>query len=181
MFDKSNQIGRTCVCLILLCCSHNGLVAEEHADATTLASNSTVRATHVMGFEGIANNAKGTLSVQDDVLRFQKANGSSVQIPIDSIRSFAAGQQDKQVGGAPMALTKAATPFGSGRLISLLSHKKYDTATLEYLDSEGGVHGAIFLLKNGQSEVLRSELEANGLPADRFGNDSTKAGAQEDK
>ena len=181
MFDKSKQIARMCACLIFLCCAHNVLVAEDHSGATTSASNSMIRATHIMGFEGMAKNANGTLSLQDNALRFKKGNGSPVQIPIDSIGSFAAGQQDKQVGGAPMMLTKAAAPFGGGRVMSLFSHKKFDTVTLEYVDSNGGVHGAIFLLEKGQAQVLRSELEAGGLPADRFQNDTTKAHTEEGK
>lgn len=181
MFDESNQLRQICVCVIILCCAHSAMAAGEHSGATTLPSHSTVRATHVMGFERIANNANGTLSLQENALRFQEGNGSPVQIPVDSIRSFAAGQQDRQIGGVPMALTRAATPFGGGRVIGLFSHKRYDTVTLEYLDSNGGVHGAIFLMKKGQGDVFRSELEANGLPADRFENGAMKPGAPEGK
>ncbi|HYZ87028.1 MAG TPA: hypothetical protein VE621_21615 [Bryobacteraceae bacterium] len=135
-------------------------------------------ATHILGFEGIANNANGSLSLQGDALRFQKRDGSPAQIPIDSIRNLALGEDDKQVGGVPLALTRAATPFGGGRVIGLFSHKKYDTVTLEYLDSNGGLHSAIFLLNKGQGQVLRSELEAKGLPASPIDNDSTKPGTK---
>ena len=44
-------------------------------------------------------------------------------------------QEDKQVGGLPMALGRAATPYGGGRVIRLFAHKKYDFVTLEYFDS----------------------------------------------
>ena len=85
------------------------------------------------------------------------------------------------MGGAPLALTRAAAPFESGRVIGLFSHKKFDTVTLEYVDANGGLHGAIFLLSRGQGQILRTELEANGLPVTHIENDSTKAGAQEGK
>jgi len=39
----------------------------------------------------------------------------------------------------------------------------YDTLTLEYVDSDGGVHGAIFQLKKGQGELLKDELLARGV------------------
>lgn len=102
-----------------------------------------------MGFEGIANNANGSLSVQGNLLRFQKGNDSPAQIPIDSITNFALGEEDKQVGGVPLTVTKAAIPFGDGRAVGVVSHKKYDTVTVEYLDPNGGLHGAIFLLDKG--------------------------------
>jgi hypothetical protein len=181
MIERSNHIGRIFVCLMVLCCCHNGLKAQEQSGANALASGSTVPATHVLGFEGIANNASGRLSVQGNALQFQKVDGSPAQIPIDSIRNLSLGEEDKQVGGAPLALTRAAIPFGGGRVIGLFSHKKYDTLTLEYLDSNGGLHGAIFLLNKGQGQVLRSELEAKRLPASSIENDSTKPGTEEGK
>jgi len=62
-----------------------------------------------------------------------------------------------------MKIGKAATPYGGGRVISLFAHKKYDTLTLEYVDAEGGIHGAIFQLDQGQGELVRNELVARGV------------------
>ncbi len=66
------------------------------------------------------------------------------------------------MGGVPVALGRAATPFGGGRVIALFSHKKYDTVTVEYLDPSGGLHGTIFQMNKGQGQVLRDELLAAG-------------------
>ena len=63
----------------------------------------------------------------------------------------------------PTKLGKAAAPFGSGRVVSLFAHKKYDIVTLEYVDSDGGVHGAIFQLAKGQGELVRDSLTARGV------------------
>jgi hypothetical protein len=120
------------------------------------------RSTHILGLEGIANNASGTLSIQKDALQFHKDPGLSAQISVGSITDISVGAQDKQVGGVPMALGRAATPFGGGRVISLFSHKKYDTLTVEYLDSKGGLHGVIFQLSKGDAQVLRKALVADG-------------------
>lgn len=165
MIDRivpSKHIGRILTCLTFLVCYHEGLMAQDRAAADTQASRATLHVTHILGFEGISNNANGELSIQGDTLRFQKGENSSAQIPIGSIRNLALGEQDNQVGGTPMTLAKAAGPYGSGRVISLFAHKKFDTATLEYVDSNGGFHGAIFQLNKGQAQVLRSELEAAG-------------------
>jgi len=102
-------------------------------------------------------------------------------VPIGSIQELSLGEQDKQVGGVPMTLAKAAAPYGGGRAISLFSHKKYDTVTLGYLDSNGGFHGAIFQLNNGQGEVLKSELEAAGAHITRPEDEKTKRSTQETK
>jgi hypothetical protein len=88
----------------------------------------------------------------------------SVQVDIASVRNVFLGDRSMQVGGTPMKIGKAAAPYGAGRVISLFAHQKYDTLTLEYVDSNGGVHGAIFQLKKGQGELVRDELVARGVP-----------------
>lgn len=123
---------------------------------------SPTRVTHILGLEGIANNANGTLSIQGDALQFHKDPGLTAQISVGSITNVSVGGQDKQVGGVPMALGRAATPFGGGRVISLFSHKKYDTLTVEYRDSKRGLHGVIFQLSKGDAQVIRKALVADG-------------------
>ena len=61
-----------------------------------------------------------------------------------------------------MTLGKTAAPFGGGRVVSLFAHKKYDFLTVEYLDNNGGFHGAIFQLDKGQGQPFKKDLVANG-------------------
>ena len=147
-------------------------VAQTAAGQTT--SISVVRATHLLGFAGIRNNAKGTLSIKGDVLEFQKSGNPSTQVKITSIQDVALGDQSRQLGGIPLTLAKAAIPFSGGRAVSLFSHKKYDTLTLEYVDAEGGFHGAIFELKKGQAEAFRNQLVAKGARAINIESPATK-------
>jgi hypothetical protein len=156
------QINRMLIWLMSLLCYHTGLMAQNQNPAESSASGSTLRVTHILGFEGISNNATGDVAIQGDALRFQKSEGSSAQIAIGSIQDVILGEDDKQMGGLKMTLVRSATPYGGGRVIGLFSHKKYDTLTLEYLDPNGGFHGAIFQLNKGQGQVLRNELEAVG-------------------
>lgn len=146
--------GATPACLMLLIWLSAGLVAQN--------DDAPMRVTHVLGLEGLSNNANGNLSIQEKALHFQGHEGRAAQITIGSIQSVFLGEQDKQVGGTPMTLGKVATPFGGGRVISLFSHKKYDTLTMEYLDSNGGLHGVIFQLNKGQGQVLKNKLVAEG-------------------
>ena len=102
------------------------------------------------------------LSIQDDALRFQRDGSPVSQVTITFIQNIFLGEQDKQVGGVPMMLGKAALPYSGGRLVSLFSHKKYDSLTIEYRDSSGGFHGAIFRMAKGRAETFKDALLAHG-------------------
>ena len=161
-----NKIGRRPLCLMFLACY--GVMAQDNATASPGASGAVLQVTHILGFESISSNAKGDLSIQGNALRFQTSDGSVAQITVGSIQDVSLGEQDKQVGGTPMALGKVAAPFGGGRVISLFAHKKFDTVTLQYLDPDGGFHGAILQLSKGQGQVLENELEASGAHVTRL-------------
>lgn len=133
-----------------------------------------IRVTHLLGLEGASNNASGTLTIEADSLRFQKKGKPAVEVKIASVRDVFLGDESKQIGGLPMTLGKAAVPFEGGRAVSLFTHKKYDTLTLEYVDGNGGVHGAIFQLGKGQGEILRNELVAAGAHVTGNEDQSTK-------
>ena len=105
----------------------------------------------------------GELSIQDDVFVYSRREGPTIRMPLSAIQGAFLSQEDKQVGGMPMALVRAATPYGGGRVISLFAHKKYDFMTLEYFDSNGGLHGTIYQLNKGQGQVLADELGAKGV------------------
>ena len=154
-------IHRKLLCLFVLV-GCGAMLAQTPAGSPTGAESSSIRATHILGLQGVSGNAGGKLSIEGDALKFQKTEGSAAQVPITSIQDLSLGAEDRQVGGVPVALGRAATPFGGGRAIGLFSHKKYDTLTLEYLDSDGGVHGAIFEIAKGKAEAFKTELVAKG-------------------
>ena len=127
-----------------------------------------LRARAVLGLQGIANNSMGELSIQDDVFVYSRREGPTVRMPLSAIQGAFLSQEDKQVGGMPMAFGQAATPYGGGRVIGLFAHKKYDFMTLEYFDSNGGLHGTIYQLNKGQGQVLADELSAKGVHVSRL-------------
>lgn len=147
----------------LLFCVSMGTSAQNTAAPVNVDAPFSIRATHVLGLEKTKNNCNGTLSIQGDVLRFQQSGKASTEIKIASIRDIFLNDEDKQVGGVPMTLGKAAAPFGGGRVISLVAHKNYDILTLEYIDTDGGTHGAIFQLSKGEGEAVRNQLVARGV------------------
>src|SRR5271166_2304476 len=169
----SKMTGRTLRCLIPVVCFTASLMSQDGDQAKAPVSASGVHARAILGLEGISNNATGELSIQGDALVFKPGEGPIARIPIGSIQGVFLSQEDKEAGGTPMAVSRAATPFGGGRVIGLFAHKKYDFLTLDYLDSNGGFHGAICQLNKGQGQAFGSELETKGVHVSGLKDDTT--------
>ena len=159
----SKILFRTLRWLVATSCLAASLIAKDGGQVKIASSSPALRAKAVLGLEGVANNSVGELSIQDDAFVFTQREGPAVRMPLSAIQGVFLSQEDKQVGGTPMALGRAATPFGGGRLIGLFAHKKYEFVTLEYFDSNGGFHGTIYQLNKGQGQVLADELGAKGV------------------
>ncbi len=172
-------LSRVLACLMLLIWWSVSALAQSPSQPTNFTAPFSSRVTHLLGFEGAPNNANGTLSIQGDALQFQKDGKPTVQVKAASVQDIFLGEQSKQVGGTPMTLGKAAVPFGGGRAVSLFAHKKYDTLALEYVDANGGMHGAIFQLNKGQAEALRNELVAKGAHVSESANEPVKQSTAE--
>lgn len=167
---------RSLVAMSIVLIWWSALALAQNSDSSTNSTKPfSIRATHLLGFENVPSNASGTLSIQGEALQFQKDGQAPVALKISTVQNVFLGEQDKQVGGLPMSLGKTAAPFGGGRVVSLFAHKKYDTLALEYVDADGAIHGAIFQLGKGQSEVLKNELAAKGA---HIGQSNEEPGAQ---
>jgi len=153
--------GRGAVLSLLLLCSNIGAWAQSTAPSAN--ASFTIGATHLLGFPNTKNNCNGSLSIKDDALRFAQDAKSGAEVKIASVEGVFLGSESKQIGGTPAKLGKAAAPFGSGRVVSLFAHKRYDTLTVEYVDDDGGVHAAIFQMNKGQAEPVRKELVSRGV------------------
>lgn len=173
--DAQNLIRRSAAAVLIILIWWSALaLAQDASKSTDSTKPFSIRATHLLGFENAPRNANGTLSIQDDALQFQKAGKTAVQVKIASVQGISLGERDRQVGGVPMTLSKTAAPFGGGRVVSLFAHKKYDTFAFEYVDGNGGVHGAIFELDKGQSDLLKNELIAKGAHVNQSSEEPAK-------
>lgn len=120
----------------------------------------------VIGLENIKPGAKGTLASSSSGLVFT-AGKKKTDIGISSIQDVFTGQESRQdVGGMSGTLVKAAIPYGGGRVVSLFSHN-VDVLTVEYLDSGGGFHGAIFVLPASKAAAFKNQLVAQGAKVSR--------------
>ena len=167
MINKTISWKRMARLLMPIACLTGTLLAQDRAQSGVAAPPSAVHATVILGLEGVSSNTHGQLSFEDDALIFRRMEGQVVRIPMNSIDGVFLSQEDKEVGGTPMALGRAATPYGGGRVIGLVAHKKYDFLTFEYRDVNGGLHGAICQLNRGQGPAFANELELKGAHVNR--------------
>jgi hypothetical protein len=127
--------------------------------------SAATRATHVLGLEHVKRGAKGRLMIANKALRFE--SGASVAtIGIPSIEDVFTGEESQElVRGKTGILVELAMPYESSRVVSLLASRKVDVLTLEYQDSNGGLHGVIFTLPKGQAPILMRLLVNKGSNA----------------
>ena len=181
----SLQVGHGLACLTLLLSLCPGSIGQTQSEAQSPVPGSTIHVTHVLGFEGARHNATGDLKIEGDTMQFQRDGRPTAQVNISSIHDILVEDEDEQVGGTAMTLGKTAVPYGGGRVVSLFAHKRYDFLTVEYLDSSGGCHGAIFQLDKGRGQTFKKDLVANGAhissPDDRATTQSTPEVKHENK
>jgi len=166
------------LCAFLFGCNL-GAWAQSAAPAVSAGTPFSIRATHLLGFPNTKSNCNGILSIKEDTLQFQQAAKPGAEVKIPSVQGVFLGGESKQVGGVPVKVGKMAAPFGGGRVISLFAHKKYDTLTVEYVDANGGVHGAIFQLNKGEAELVRNELVTRGVSPNVARDQSTERSTAE--
>lgn len=149
---------------LLLACLFCILYGQTAGAADTSSGASGVRAMHVLGLDGVKRNVHGTLTAQASGLNFA-AKGAHGTVAIASIQDVFTGADSKQVGGKVLTVAKMGIPYGGGRVLSLFTHEKVDSLTVEYRDANGGLHGTVFSMPLGQAAVLKKQLVALGAHA----------------
>lgn len=115
---------------------------------------------HVIGLEGVARNATGTLIVDDTALRFLSSSGHA-DIPIAWVQDVVTGDDSQRaVRGALQALSLFA-PYGGGRFLSLFRHR-IDLLTIQYRDDAGGLHGVVLTLPDGAALIVKKQMVERG-------------------
>jgi hypothetical protein len=152
--------------LSILCAATSILMGVGLREASCLAQGANSSpisfpgSKQVLGLEGLKHNASGTLSVENGSLVFTKGNKTAV-VPAASITEVLTGKDtERTIGGTVGTLTLFA-PYGSGRFLSLF-RTKIDTLAIEYLDPAGGIHGAVFTLRQGNALGAKQALLNQG-------------------
>jgi hypothetical protein len=116
-------------------------------------------AVQVLGM-GLKDNSKGRLEVTEGALRFQSAK-NSVTVDVACIEDVVTGRDSERMLRGPVGTLSMLAPYGGGRVLSLM-RTKLDTITIEYRDSDGALHGAIFTMHPGDAEAVKQALLALG-------------------
>src|SRR5260370_9022078 len=119
-----------------------------------------VKAVELIGLKGVKENAKGTLNVENGNLHFARGKAST-QVSATSIQDVVTGADSEKAVGKTVGMISMAAPYGGGRFLSLF-RKKIDTLTIQYRDGDGGLHGAVFPMPVAKSELIKTELLAQG-------------------
>jgi hypothetical protein len=123
-------------------------------------SSAPTNVVQVIGLEGVKDNAKGILSVENGNLHFVHSKIGS-DVSTTSIEDVVTGGDSQEAVGKTIGTLSMAAPYGGGRFLSLF-RTKIDTLTIRYRDVDGGLHGAIFTMPVGKAEVIKKELLASG-------------------
>ncbi len=141
------------------------LFGQQPGPSRGSAVETVPNATHVLGLENVKRRARGRLAIDGNTLRFY-VGLAAAEVNISSIQDVFTGQDSKQlVRGKTGMMAKMAMPYESGRVLSLLASQKIDVLTLEYRDSNGGLHGVIFTLPKGQAPAVKRQLVELGAHA----------------
>jgi hypothetical protein len=106
---------------------------------------------HAYGLPDTKPKAKGTLTVSPDGLTFT-GKSSNYSIERRSVIAVSAGNQRVELWGMKGRLLRMAIPDGGGIAAAGFMHHRVDMLTVEFSDSRGGYHGAVFLLPANEAE-----------------------------
>ena len=138
----------------------------------------------VTGLTGVKHNTKGNLTLNQGSLEFAGAK-SKTSVPISSLQDVVTGNDSQRVFRGTFGTLTMFAPYGGGRFLSLF-RSKVDTITIQYFDSDGALHGAIFTVPVGKADPLKKDLIAQGAhttipPADDSKPSDTKSTAPGEK
>jgi hypothetical protein len=126
---------------------------SSEASSASWRSDSVV---YVAGLADIKPEAKGSLSLTPDALDFV-TKASHGEIPFDRITAVFIGDERVATGGAAGRVARLL-PYGVGPVMAVVSNKKEDLLTIEYLDRNGGHHGAVFEVPKTQAVLAQQQL-----------------------
>src|SRR5208337_157646 len=114
----------------------------------------------VIGSDAIKKNSKVTLSVVGSTLH-AATKKATMDVGAPSIVDISTNEDSRQDITGAVKLATMAIRYGGSRVLSLFSHG-VDVLTVEFTDANGGNHGVIFVLDQGQAAPFKKQLVAMG-------------------
>ena len=152
----------------LLCGLFASLVVPSRAQQPA----APLRVVQVTGMIGFKNHIGGNLTLNQGALEFTHGKAKAA-VPIASMQDVVTGNDSQRVFHGTIGMLTMFAPYGSGRFLSLF-RSKLDTITIQYLDADGALHGAIFTMPVGQADPLKKDLLAQGAHTTLPAPDDTK-------
>jgi hypothetical protein len=145
---------------VFLCGPDHALAAQERVQDDGAQSQivewNSPSVQHVDGLPDAKAKEKGTLTVNATGLSFT-GRGSRSVIPLRSIIAVGAGNQRVELWGMKGHILRMAIPNGGGLAAAAFMHHRVDMLTVEFDDSAGAYHGAVFFLPAKEADdALRS-------------------------
>jgi len=145
------------------------------------AGNKVVQVT---GLAGVKANTSGNLTLENGSLQFASF-AAKVSVPIHSVEDVITENDSQRVFRGTIGTLTMFAPYGSGRFLSLF-RSKIDTLTIQFRDTDGGLHGAIFTMALGKADPFKKNLVSQGartsIPVqDDSGSSNTKPEAAKEK
>jgi len=120
---------------------------------------SSTHAVHVLGMPDVKAKESGTLTITPQQLKFTgKSANSAIDLP--SIVALSAGNERVELWGMKGRLMRMAVPYGGGAAFATFMHHQRDMLTVEFVDSLGRYHGAVFYLPGNEAEQALHNITA---------------------
>ena len=120
---------------------------------------SSTHAVHVLGMPDVKAKENGTLTITPQQLKFTGRSANSA-IDLSSIVALSAGNERVELWGMKGRLMRMAVPYGGGAAFATFMHHQRDMLTVEFVDSLGRYHGAVFYLPGNEAEQALHNITA---------------------
>jgi hypothetical protein len=120
----------------------------------------STKVVQLTGLVGVKDNTKGNLTIENGGLHFTHS-GSVSDLTPGSVQDVVTGSDSQRVIRGTLGTLSMFGPYGSDRFLSLF-RTKLDTLTIQYLDADGALHGAIFTMSVGAAGPIKDQLIALG-------------------
>jgi len=142
------------------------------------------RVVQITGLVGVKTNASGNLTLENGSLQFASSR-IKVSVLIYFVEPVITENDSQRVFRGTFGTLTMFAPYGGGRFLSLF-RSKIDTLTIQYRDTDGGLHGAIFTMPLGKADRFKKDLVSQGartsIPMqDDSGSSNSKPDAAKEK
>ncbi|WP_446742299.1 hypothetical protein [Silvibacterium acidisoli] len=131
--------------------------------------------THAFGLPDIKPKIKGTLTLDDSKFTFT-SKYFNTSIPRNLITAVSAGSDRVELWGTGGTILRMAIPEGGGLAAAAVMHHRVDMLTVEFADTRGERHSAVFYLPAGQADLALQRFGTLPHPQHPF-SDVTACGA----